>query len=153
MEEDTWKSKENLKNAMEIVKEFEKEYSREEEEEEVRQQEAEGNRKTFSRELPGRYMTKLLYRWDNKRYDREYWKQMEENWRWWKKNPFSRYNKNLFLKKIKEEEEYKGGKIEEWNEEEDEKDWRRVEEDRKYLKGLENENQDMGDLRDPYNKL
>jgi len=153
VEEDTWKSKENLKNAMEIVKEFEKEYSREEEEEEVRQQEAEGNRKTFSRELPGRYMTKLLYRWDNKRYDREYWKQMEENWRWWKKNPFSRYNKNLFLKKIKEEEEYKGGKIEEWNEEEDEKDWRRVEEDRKYLKGLENENQDMGDLRDPYNKL
>jgi len=153
VEEDTWKSKENLKNAMEIVKEFEKEYSREEEEEEVRQQEAEGNRKTFSRELPGRYMAKLLYRWDNKRYDREYWKQMEENWRWWKKNPFSRYNKNLFLKKIKEEEEYKGGKIEEWNEEEDEKDWRRVEEDRKYLKGLENENQDMGDLRDPYNKL
>jgi len=61
VEEDTWKSKENLKNAMELVEEFEKEYSREEEEE-VRWQEAEGDRKTFNRELPGRYTAKLFYR-------------------------------------------------------------------------------------------
>jgi len=59
-EEDTWKSKENLKNAMELEKEFEKEYSRNEEEE-VRQQEAEEDRKIFSRELPERYTAKLLY--------------------------------------------------------------------------------------------
>jgi len=77
----------------------------------------------FNRELPGRYIAKLLYRWGNKRYDREYWRCMEENWRRWKKNPFSRYNKNSFLKKIEEEqEEYKGGKMKEWNEDEDEKD-------------------------------
>jgi len=31
--EDMWESKENLKSAMELVKEFEKEYRREEEEE------------------------------------------------------------------------------------------------------------------------
>ena len=31
--EDTWESKENLKNAMELVKEFAREYYREEEEE------------------------------------------------------------------------------------------------------------------------
>ena len=31
--EDTWKNRENLKNAMELVKEFKKEYYREEEEE------------------------------------------------------------------------------------------------------------------------
>jgi len=72
-EEDTWKNRENLKNAMELVEEFEKGYSREEEEE-ARQQEVEGDRKTFSRELPGRYMAKLLYGWGNKKYDREYWK-------------------------------------------------------------------------------
>jgi len=30
--ENTWKSRENLKNAMELIKEFEKEYCREEEE-------------------------------------------------------------------------------------------------------------------------
>jgi len=29
MEEDTWESKENLKNAMKLVEEFEREYSRE----------------------------------------------------------------------------------------------------------------------------
>jgi len=79
---------------------------------------------------------------------------MEENWRKWKRNPFSRYNKNLFLKRIEEEKnKYKGGKIEEWNEKEDEEDLQRIEEDRKYLEELEDENQDMGDLRDPYNEL
>jgi len=39
---------------------------------------------------------------------------MEENWRQWKKNLFSRYSKNLFLKEIEEEKnEYKGGIVEE----------------------------------------
>jgi len=58
---------------MELVEEFKKEYRREEEEE-VRWQETEENKKVFSRELPGRYMAKLLYGWGNKKYDREYWK-------------------------------------------------------------------------------
>jgi len=78
---------------------------------------------------------------------------MEENWRWWKKNPFSRYSRNPFLKKMEEKKEHEGGKIKEWNEEEDEEDRRRIEEDRKYLEGLKDENQDMGDLRDPYDEL
>ena len=138
-EEDTWESRENLKNAMELVEEFEKRYSREEEEE-ARRQEVERDRKIFSRELPGRYMAKLLYGWGNKKYDREYWKRMEKNWRRWKKNPFSRYNRNPFLKRIEEAKyEYKGGMVEEWNEEEDEKDRQRIEEDRKYLEELEDE--------------
>jgi len=151
--EDTWESRENLKNVMELVEEFEREYCREEEEE-VRQQEAEEDKKVFSRELLGRYMAKLLYGWDNKKYDKEYWKCMEENWRQWKKNPFSRYSRNPFLKRMEEKEhEYKGGMIEEWNEEVDEEDRQRIEEDREYLKGLEDENQDMGNLRDPYDEL
>jgi len=58
--EDTWESRENLKNVMELVEEFEREYRREEEKE-VRQQEAEEDKKVFSRELLGRYMAKLLY--------------------------------------------------------------------------------------------
>ena len=70
-EEDTWENKENLKNAMELVKEFKREYHREEEEE-VRRQEEEEDNKTFRRELPGRYTAKILYGWGNKRYDREY---------------------------------------------------------------------------------
>jgi len=58
---------------MELVEEFEREYHREEEKE-VRQQEAEEDKKVFSRELLGRYTAKLLYGWGNK-YDREYWRQ------------------------------------------------------------------------------
>jgi len=121
-EKDTWESRENLKNVMKLVKEFEKKYSREEEEE-VRWQEAEEDRKVFNRELPGRYTAKLLYGWDNKKYDQEYWKKIEENWRKWKRNLFSRYNRNLFLKGIEEEKnEYKRGKIEEWDKEENKED-------------------------------
>jgi len=58
---------------MELVEEFKKEYSRDEEKK-VRQQKVEEDKKIFSRELLGRYMAKLLYGWDNKKYDREYWK-------------------------------------------------------------------------------
>ena len=54
---------------------------------------------------------------------------------------------------MEEEREYKGGMIEEWNEEEDEGNWWRLEDNRKYLEGLKDEEEDMGDLRDPYNKL
>jgi len=79
---------------------------------------------------------------------------MEENWKQWKKNSFSGYNRNPFLKKMKEEQkEYKEGKIEEWNEEEDEENQQKLEEDRKYLEELGDENQDMGNLRDPYDEL
>jgi len=121
-EEDIWESRENLKNAMELVEEFKRNYSRKEEEE-VRWQEAKEDKEIFNRELLGRYTAKLLYRWSNKKYDREYWKKMKENWRQWKRNPFSRYSRNMFLKRMEEEKnKYKEGKIEEWNEEEDKKD-------------------------------
>ena len=59
-EKDTWESKENLKNASDLVEEFEKEYGREEEEE-TQWQEREKEEKMFSRELPGKYTAKLLY--------------------------------------------------------------------------------------------
>jgi len=77
-EEDTWESKENLQNASKLVEEFKKEYRREEEEK-ARRQEIEENRKVFNRELPGKYMAKLLYRWGEKKYKQEYWKRLEEN--------------------------------------------------------------------------
>ena len=65
---------------------------------------------------------------------------MEENWRWWKKNPFFKYSKNPFLKRMEEgKDEYKGARIEEWNEEENKEDQQRIEEDRKYLEELEDE--------------
>jgi len=45
-EEDTWESRENLKNAMELVEEFKRKYGREEEE--ARWQEIEEDRTTES---------------------------------------------------------------------------------------------------------
>jgi len=52
-----------------------------------------------------------------------------------------------------EKDEYKGEKIEEWNEKEDKEDRWRIAEDRKYLEELGDENFNMGDLRDLYNEL
>jgi len=71
VEENTWESRENLKNASDLVEEFKKEYRREEEEE-ARQQETEENRKVFNRGLPGKYTAKILYGWGEKRYKQEY---------------------------------------------------------------------------------
>ena len=48
--------------------------------EDVRHQERE--EETFRREeLPGRFMTKKLFRWSDKRYNEEYWGGLEQNWR------------------------------------------------------------------------
>jgi len=69
--EDTWESRENLKNASELVEEFEKEYRRKEEEE-TQQQEREEEKNIFSKGLPRRYTAKLLYGWGEKRYEQEY---------------------------------------------------------------------------------
>ena len=35
-------------------------------------------------ELLGRYTAKLLYRWDDKKFDEEYLKKLERNWNRWK---------------------------------------------------------------------
>ena len=77
-EEDTWESKENFKNASNLVEEFEKEYGRKEEEE-TQWQEKKEEKNVFNRELPGKYMAKLLYGWGEKKYEQEYWKRLEEN--------------------------------------------------------------------------
>jgi len=77
-ESNTWEGRENLENAKEVIKEFEKEYWQDMEN--VAQQEH--KERTFRRgELPGRFMAKKLYEWSDKRYDQEYWGRMEKNWR------------------------------------------------------------------------
>ena len=83
-EENTWEEVENLKNAMEKVEEFEKGRF-EEEIQRIRLKkgkEIKLNPKAeeFKRgELPGRYMAKLLYGWDDKEFDKEYLKKLERN--------------------------------------------------------------------------
>jgi len=77
-EEDTWENRENLKNAKELVEEFEKIYGKEAEE--LRQQELEEEEKEFSQELPREFTAKLLYSWGKRRYEREREKKWDENW-------------------------------------------------------------------------
>ena len=59
VETDTWEERENLENAKELVKEFEREYGKEAED--IRQQELEKEEKKFSWELPREFIAKLVY--------------------------------------------------------------------------------------------
>jgi len=71
--------KENLKNAEELIEEFERE------EVVVRQQVGEDER--YRRmELPGKFTAKVLYGWDDQRFKEEYLNKLEKNWKRWKEN-------------------------------------------------------------------
>ena len=66
-----------MKNAEELIEEFERGGV------EVRQQEGEVDE--YRRmELPGKYMAKLLYGWDDQKFEEEYLNKLEKNWRRWK---------------------------------------------------------------------
>jgi len=127
-ESNTWEGRENLKNTQEAIKEFEKEYRQDMED--VAQQEREET--TFKRgELPGKFTAKMLYGWSDKRYDQEYWGRLERNWRRWKgKRPIRRET----IKTIPEEEEIK-------EEESGVREW------------MEEDNDKMGNMVDPYYEL
>ena len=69
-----------MKNTKEIIKEFEKKYQQDIED--VRKQKKE---ETFRRkELPVRFIAKILFGWLDKKYNEEYWGRLEKNWRQWK---------------------------------------------------------------------
>ena len=36
-------------------------------------------------ELPGKYIAKMLYEWDNGRFENKYLKKLERNWQRWKR--------------------------------------------------------------------
>ena len=78
MESDTWEGKENLKSAKKVVEEFKREYQWDIEDM-ARQEWEEG---TFRQEeLPGRFTVRKLFRWSDKRYNQEYWRRLERNWK------------------------------------------------------------------------
>ena len=98
-EEDIWERRENLKNAEELIKEFEKG------EIEVRQQvEEEGEYKRM--ELQGKYTAKLLYGWDDQRFEEKYLNKLEKNWKKWKGDRQINEDKYLRRKEEQMEEEY-----------------------------------------------
>jgi len=84
VEGDTWERRENLKNAEELIKEFEQGGI------EVRQQEKIEKKKEVDKyrrmKLLEKYTAKLLYGWDNKKFEDEYLKKLEKNWKRWKED-------------------------------------------------------------------
>ena len=107
MEENTWERKENLKNAEELIEEFKREGV------EVRRQEREVEE--YRRmELPGKYTAKLLYRWDNRKFEEEYLNKLEKNWRKWKKDRQIDESEHLKMIEAKIEKENKKIKRKDW---------------------------------------
>jgi len=102
VEGDTWKRKENLKNAEELIEEFEWR--------EVivrRQVEEEGEYKRM--ELPGKYTVKLLYGWDDQKFEEEYLNKLEKNWKKWKED--RQIDESEYLRRIEEKMEEENEKI------------------------------------------
>ena len=115
VEGNTWKGLENLKNAMKKVEEFEKGRF----EEEIRRIRMKKGKETrlnpeaeeFKRgELPERYTAKLLYGWNDKKFDEEYLKKLQKNWNRWKKDREEEERED-YMKKLEENLE--------WNEEDE----------------------------------
>ena len=77
-ENDIWERKEDLGNAREALEEFEGRMNAE-----VRRQEKLdiAEEKDFRRgELLGKFMAKILYRWDDRKFKEEYLRKLERNW-------------------------------------------------------------------------
>ena len=51
-------------------------------------------------ELPEKYMAKLLYGWDDKKFNEEYLKKLERNWNRWKNN--RKEGEKKYIKKLEE---------------------------------------------------
>jgi len=77
-EGDTWERKENLKNAGEALEEFERRMNAK-----IRRQEKiDMVERDFRREeLLGKFIAKMLYGWDDGKFEEEYLKKLERNWR------------------------------------------------------------------------
>ena len=81
-EHNTWKRRENLGNAEETLEEFEGWMNVE-----VRRQEKINiaDERDFRKgELPGKFTAKMLYGWDNRKFEEEYLRKLERNWQKWK---------------------------------------------------------------------
>jgi len=100
-EGDTWERRENLKNTEELIEEFERG------EIEVRRQEGEEEYRRM--ELPGKYMAKLLYGWDDRKFKEEYLNKLEKNWKRWKED--RQIDENKHLRRLEEKMEEENEKI------------------------------------------
>ena len=106
-ESDTWEKRKDLGNARELVDDFEERLGTG-----VRRQvgERKAEREEYRKmELPGKYTAKLLYGWDDKKFEEEYLEKLEWNWKRWKED--RQINENEYLKRIEEREKEEKEKI------------------------------------------
>ena len=81
-ESDIWKKEEDLKNVKKLVEDFEGRV-----EAEIRRQEKLDKAEEWDfrkGELLGKFTAKMLYRWDDGKFEEEYLRKLERNWRRWK---------------------------------------------------------------------
>ena len=87
-----------MKNAEELIEEVEQGGV------EVRRQEGEVDE--YRRiELPGKYMAKLLYGWNDQKFEEEYLNKLEKNWKKWKEDRQIDESEYLRMIEAKMEEE------------------------------------------------
>ena len=107
-EGDTWERRENLKNAEELIEEFEQR--------EIVVRRQVGEEDEYRRmELPGKYTAKLLYGWDDRKFEEEYLNKLEKNWKKWKGD--RQIDESEYLRRMDEQ-------MEEENEKMRRRDWR-----------------------------
>jgi len=82
VEHDTWEKREALGNIGEVLEEFEGRMNAE-----VRRQEKldMAEKRDFRRgELPRKFTAKMLYEWDDGKFEEEYLRKLERSWQEWK---------------------------------------------------------------------
>jgi len=72
-----------------------------------RQVEEEGKYRRM--ELPGKYTAKLLYGWDDRRFEEEYLNKLEKNWKRWKED--RQIDESEHLRRVEEKMEEENEKI------------------------------------------
>ena len=78
MEYDIWEKEEDLENAKKVIAKFKRKMNVEGREQEKLDMVEE---RDFRRgELLGNYITKILYRWDNGKFEKEYLRKLKRNW-------------------------------------------------------------------------
>ena len=108
VEGDTWERRENLKNTEELIEEFKRG--------EVVVRRQVGEDEEYRRmELLGKYTEKLLYGWDDQKFEEKYLNKLERNWRKWKDD--RQIDESKHLKTVEK-------KMEEENEKIRRRDWR-----------------------------
>ena len=65
-------------------------------------------------ELLGKYTAKLLYRWDDRKFEEEYLNKLEKNWKKWKEDRQIDKSEHLKMIKVKMEEENKKIRRRDW---------------------------------------